>query len=172
LAQLTPWYGDSGRVRERCIPRNGIPHLRCARQCGDGRTACAPRIAGASWYEGADSRTGTRDGQSTLDRRDRSDTAPFAGTERPRLPPAACGPPSGECPQRPLRDGYAVRQWRPGGVRQLRLQRMTVAVCCLGRGPSSPALGGALFPLPCASLRSLAGALLRDLARGGSPGAA
>ena len=38
----------------------------------------------------------------------------------------------------------------------MRLQRMTVAVCCLGRGPSSPALGGALFPLPCASPRSLA----------------
>jgi hypothetical protein len=59
-----------------------------------------PQIAGASWHEGGDSRTGPQDGQSTLDRRDRADTAPFASTECPRLAPAACGLPSGECPQR------------------------------------------------------------------------
>jgi len=64
LAQLTPWYRNSGRVRGRCIPQDGVPRLRCARQCGDGRAACAPRIAGASWHGDGDSRTGARDGQS------------------------------------------------------------------------------------------------------------
>jgi hypothetical protein len=98
-------------------------HTAVRRRAGRG----APRIAGASWHEGGDSRTGAHGGQSTLDRRNRADAAPFASTEQRRLPPAA---PSG-----PLPDGYAVRQWRSGGVRQLRLQRMTVAVCCLGRAP-------------------------------------
>jgi hypothetical protein len=127
---LGPLPQDGPAPPVRITHRIRIPRLRCVRQRGDGRMHHGSR-AQAGTRAATASRAGAQDGQSTLDRRDRADTAPFAGTKRRAFPRAGRGLPSGERPQRPLPDGYAVRQWRSGGVRQLRLQRMTVAVCCL-----------------------------------------